>query len=63
MEWPTKKLCDVLDIQNGYAFDSKKFSSEDGMPLIRIRDISNGLKTVTNYAGEYKSIYQPCWVQ
>ena len=57
MEWPTKKLCDVLDIQNGYAFDSKKFSSEDGMPLIRIRDISNGLKTVTNYAGEYKSIY------
>ena len=57
MEWPTKKLCDVLDIQNGYAFDSKQFSSEEGMPLIRIRDISNGLKTVTNYAGEYKSIY------
>ena len=57
MGWKTKKLSDVLDIQNGYAFDSKQFSSEEGMPLIRIRDISNGLKTVTNYAGEYKSIY------
>jgi type I restriction enzyme S subunit len=57
MGWPTKKLSDVLDIQNGYAFDSKQFSSEEGMPLIRIRDISNGLKTVTNYAGKYKSIY------
>jgi type I restriction enzyme S subunit len=57
MDWKTKKLSDVLDIQNGYAFDSKQFSSEEGMPLIRIRDISNGLKTVTNYAGEYKSIY------
>lgn len=57
MEWQTKKLDEVLDIQNGYAFDSKKFSSEGGMPLIRIRDISNGLNTVTNYLGEYKAIY------
>ena len=57
MGWQTKKLSEVLDIQNGFAFDSKRFSSEDGMPLIRIRDISNGFKTVTNYLGEYKSTY------
>ena len=57
MGWQTKKLSEVLDIQNGFAFDSKRFSSEDGMPLIRIRDISNGFKTVTNYLGEYKNTY------
>jgi type I restriction enzyme S subunit len=52
-----KRLGDLLKIQNGYAFDSKKFSSEGGMPLIRIRDIKNGLDTETNYIGEYETKY------
>jgi len=52
-----KKLGDVLDIQNGYAFDSKLFSNEGGMPLIRIRDIKNGVGTQTRYTGEYDNKY------
>ena len=57
MSWIIKKLGDVLDIQNGYAFDSKLFSNEGGMPLIRIRDIKNGVGTQTRYIGEYDNKY------
>ena len=37
-----KVLPDVCDIQYGYAFDSAKFSSDQGVPLIRIRDVVRG---------------------
>lgn len=57
MSWVTRKLGDVLKIQNGYAFDSKKFSIENGTPLIRIRDIKKGIGTETKYLGEYDSKY------
>lgn len=57
MGWVSRKLDLLLQIQNGYAFDSKKFTSEGGTPLIRIRDISNGFETVTNYEGEYDDKY------
>ena len=50
------KLGEVCEIQNGYAFDSKCFSSESGMPLIRIRDIKRGY-TETFYDGDYSSEY------
>src|SRR5205807_7015498 len=40
--WATRKLGDLLDIQNGFAFDSKKFDSSAGVPLIRIRDLRGG---------------------
>ena len=53
MSWETTKLGDVLTIQNGYAFDSKSFSNSDGTPLIRIRDLKNGVETKTNYNGMY----------
>lgn len=56
--WEKKKLASVLSIQNGYAFNSKLFSSESGMPLIRIRDIKKGIKTVTRYTGEYDKKYE-----
>ena len=36
------KLIDVCHIQYGYAFDSSKFTSNDGVPLIRIRDVMRG---------------------
>ena len=37
-------LLDICSIQYGYAFDSKKFSenSNNGMPLVRIRDVVRG---------------------
>ena len=37
-----KMLSEVCDIQYGYAFDSAKFSADQGIPLIRIRDVVRG---------------------
>lgn len=55
--WQTKKLGEVLKLQNGFAFDSKKFSTKKGIPLIRIRDLKNGINTETKYNGDYKDLY------
>ena len=57
MNWVTKKLGELLKIQNGYAFDSKLFSPEGLMPLIRIRDIKKGTETETGYSGDYDEKY------
>ena len=35
-------LPNVCRIQYGYPFDSAKFSSDTGVPLIRIRDVVRG---------------------
>ncbi len=51
-----RRLGSLLDIQNGYAFDSKKFG-EQGLPLIRIRDLRNGYTTETKFSGEYDQRY------
>lgn len=51
------KLSEVITIQNGYAFASKKFTAEEGMPLIRIRDLKNGITTQTKYSGDYDEAY------
>ena len=51
------KLSEVITIQNGYAFASKKFTAEEGMPLIRIRDLKNGITTQTKYSGEFDESY------
>jgi len=56
--WEIKKLSDVLKIQNGYAFNSKLFTTEKGKPLIRIRDIKNGIGTETNFNGPYDKKYE-----
>ena len=37
-----KLLTDICKIQYGFAFDSAKFSVEEGVPLIRIRDVVRG---------------------
>ena len=57
MNWKFVKLGDLCNIQNGYAFDSKKFSSDKGMPLIRIRDLKDGYNTKTCFTGEYQKKY------
>ena len=56
--WEIKKLNEVLKIQNGYAFDSKLFTFEEGTPLIRIRDIKEGIGTVTKFNGKYDKKYE-----
>ena len=51
------KLVDVCDIQYGYAFDSKCFTSDNSyIPLVRIRDIKRGFSE-TFYSGEYPEEY------
>ena len=55
--WELKMLGQLLEIQNGYAFDSKRFSSTNGIPLIRIRDLKNGKETETRYTGDYEDKY------
>ena len=37
-----KMLPEICRIQYGYAFDSAKFSANEGIPLIRIRDVVRG---------------------
>jgi len=55
--WKTVKLGDVLNIQNGYAFDSTQFDESGAIGLIRIRDLKNGKHTQTRYSGSYESKY------
>ena len=56
--WEIRKLGDVLKVQNGYAFNSKQFTTETGTPLIRIRDIKEGIGTETNFKGPYDKKYE-----
>lgn len=55
--WEIKKLGEVVEVQNGYAFDSKKFSVNGQVPLIRIRDLKRGTFTETSYSGTFDPRY------
>jgi len=55
--WAIKPLAALLELQNGYAFDSKGFNSSDGMPLIRIRSLKAGVETETRFKGDYDKKY------
>lgn len=50
---PLGELCEV---QSGAPFKSDLFNTEEGFPLIRIRDIKPN-KTETKYTGEYEKEY------
>lgn len=42
--WKREKLIDIAQVQYGYAFDGSLFNAESkGMPIIRIRNISEGI--------------------
>lgn len=55
--WQRKRLGDLLEIQNGFAFDSESFSDSGKMPLIRIRDLKKGIDTEIRYTGEFDEKY------
>ncbi len=57
--WRRVRLDQVGMVKNGYAFKSKEFSADKGVPLIRIRDVLAG-KTKTYYRGEIPDGY---WVE
>lgn len=54
--WLRVPLCEVATVQNGFAFKSEYFNRESGVPLIRIRDISN-TETEHRYSGPYDDAY------
>lgn len=54
--WRRVELADIASTLNGFPFDSKKFSSTSGTPLVRIRDIVRG-STETYYNGEVPEQY------
>lgn len=54
--YPIKKLSEICDIQNGYAFDASLFSEVEWFPIIRIRDLKNST-IQTLYKWEIKDIF------
>jgi type I restriction enzyme, S subunit len=55
--WQKRRLGDLLEVQNGYAFDATAFSTSKGVPLIRIRDLKGGTETETRFTGVYDRKY------
>lgn len=56
VSWEVKKVGDIIETQTGYPFKSELFSTDSGVPLIRIRDIKNS-SISTFYTGEYSKDY------
>ena len=54
--WERVPLADVALILNGAPFDSALFSTTEGLPLVRIRDVIAG-ETNTYYTGAYEDAY------
>jgi type I restriction enzyme S subunit len=54
--WEWVKLGEVAQILNGYAFDSNNFTTAQGIPLIRIRDLKTQVPS-TLYSGTYDEQY------
>lgn len=57
--WCRVPLGEVAVILNGYPFASQQFSTERGVPLIRIRDVTSG-NTDTKFIGDIPEGY---WVE
>ena len=55
--WVKRKLSELLQVQNGYAFDARAFSPTGDVPLIRIRDLKGGKDTETSFTGNYDPKY------
>jgi len=52
----TVKLGQLVSILSGFAFKSDSFSKDEGMPIIRIRDVVRGYSD-TKYTGSYSQDY------
>jgi type I restriction enzyme S subunit len=54
--WERVPLAEVAAILNGAPFDAALFNTTNGMPLVRIRDVTAG-QTNTYYSGSYEEAY------
>lgn len=57
--WPRIPLGQLVEIQNGAPWKSKYFNEKNGVPLIRIRDVTTG-STDTYYSGPIDDNY---WIE
>ena len=55
-DWEVSKVKHNATVFAGYPFDSNKFSTQNGFPLIRIRDITSG-NIETFFDGEFDSSF------
>ncbi len=55
-DWEVRKIKNNATVFAGYPFDSNKFSTQKGFPLIRIRDITSG-NIETFFDGDFDSSY------
>ena len=44
--WEVSRLTDLVELVNGYPFDSELFDPSDGIPLVRIRDLYSAVTEV-----------------
>ncbi|HIJ35806.1 MAG TPA: hypothetical protein HPP59_00805 [Deltaproteobacteria bacterium] len=54
--WKTVTIAPFIELINGFAFPSDRFTEEEGMPLIRIRDLGRQ-ETEINFLGRYDNRY------
>jgi len=54
--WNSTTIGYHIELINGYAFPSDRFTEGEGIPLIRIRDLNRHM-TEVNYRGEYSERY------
>lgn len=54
--WARVRLRDIASVLNGFAFKSSEFSRDEGVPLLRIRDVLRD-HTEASYTGSYDSQY------
>lgn len=57
--WERVPLSNVVDVLNGFPFPSELFNETDGLPLLRIRDVTAG-DTKTYFRGSADDVY---WVE
>lgn len=55
-QWKEENIGNKLKLLSGFPFFSSRFSTEEGMPLIRIRDVLDS-KIETYYTGSYLPMY------
>jgi type I restriction enzyme, S subunit len=54
--WQIARLGQFINLINGFAFASEKFTDGEGIPLIRIRDLENQ-ETTVQYSGSFSDQY------
>ncbi|MCP4623263.1 MAG: hypothetical protein GY850_06990 [bacterium] len=50
--WKAVTIAPFIDLINGFAFPSDRFTEDEGMPLIRIRDLDRQ-ETEINFHGRF----------